>query len=85
MTYPNRHLVSFKFISYFNSHFYTLIVIVTYEPFAFTPSERGKYSQESLSENRKRSCQEKTDYVMYHGYKSYTKESHEFHISILKP
>ena len=38
-------LVSFKFISYFNCHFYTSIVIVTYEPFAFTPSERGKYSQ----------------------------------------
>ena len=40
-------LVSLKFISYFNSHFYTLIVIVTYEPFAFTPSERGKYSHAS--------------------------------------
>ena len=38
-------LVLFKFISYFNSHFYTSIVIVTHEPFAFTPSERGKYSQ----------------------------------------
>ena len=38
-------LVSLKFISYFNSHFYTSIVIVTHEPFAFTPRERGKYSQ----------------------------------------
>ena len=38
-------LVSIKFISYFNSHFYTSIVIVTHEPFAFTPRERGKYSQ----------------------------------------
>ena len=37
-------LVYFKFIFYFNSHFYTSIVIVTYEPFAFTPRERGKYS-----------------------------------------
>ena len=37
-------LVSFKSISYFNSHFYTSIVIVTHEPFAFTPHERGKYS-----------------------------------------
>ena len=39
-------LVSLKFISYFNSHFYTSIVIVTREPFAFTPRERGKYSHE---------------------------------------
>ena len=40
-------LVSLKFISYFNSHFYTSIVIVTHEPFAFTPRERGKYSHAS--------------------------------------
>ena len=40
-------LVLLKFISYFNSHFYTLIVIVTHEPFAFTPRERGKYSHAS--------------------------------------
>ena len=38
-------LVSLKYIFYFNSHFYTSIVIVTHEPFAFTPRERGKYSQ----------------------------------------
>ena len=38
-------LVSLKFISYFNAHFYTSIVIVTHEPFAYTPRERGKYSQ----------------------------------------
>ena len=37
-------LVSIKFISYFNSHFNTSIVIVTHEPFAFTPREQGKYS-----------------------------------------
>ena len=37
-------LVYFNFIFYFNSHFYTSIVIVTYESFAFTPSEQGKYS-----------------------------------------
>ena len=37
-------LVLLKFISYFNSHFYTSIVIVTHEPFAFTPREQGKYS-----------------------------------------
>ena len=41
-------LVSLKFISYFNSHFYTSIVIVTHEPFAFTPRERGKYSQKVI-------------------------------------
>ena len=40
-------LVSSKFISYFNSYFYTSIVIVTHEPFAFTPRERGKYSHAS--------------------------------------
>ena len=38
-------LVYFKFILYFNPHFYTSIVIVTHEPFAFSPSEQGKYSQ----------------------------------------
>ena len=42
-------LVSLKFISYFNSHFYTSIVIVTHEPFAFTPRERGKYSQTTFN------------------------------------
>ena len=40
-------LVSLKFISYFNSHFYTSIVIVTHEPFAFTQRKRGKYSHAS--------------------------------------
>ena len=43
-------LVSFKFISYFNSHFYTSIVIVTHEPYAFTPRERGKYSHLTTTE-----------------------------------
>ena len=38
-------LVSLKFTFIFNSHFYTSIVIVNHEPFAFTPRERGKYSQ----------------------------------------
>ena len=37
-------LVSIKFILHFNSHVYTSIVIVTYEPFAYIPRERGKYS-----------------------------------------
>ena len=47
-------LVYFNIILYFNSHFYTSIVIVTYESFAFSPSERGKYSQSSVY--RRRCC-----------------------------